>query len=259
MPMRDAVTDNIVEFDNLRHNASDSTDQRALALQDVSLTVGDTTLIEDASLSLSGNGITMIMGPNGAGKSMLLKLAHGLIAPTKGTVTWGGEPLNDAGRRTQAMVFQKPVLLRRSVVANVDFVLKARGIRDAARRNDLLDHVGLLDHARQPARLLSGGEQQRLALARALALKPKVMLLDEPTASLDPASVLKIESIVQEAHTAGTKIIFITHDPGQAGRLADDIVFVHRGRVHEHGPADLFLSRPDTQEARDFLQGRIVV
>ena len=258
MPMRDAVN-NIVELDALRQDAGDPADARALGLQNVSLAVGGKTLIEDMSLALSGDGITMIMGPNGAGKSMLLKLAHGLIAPDKGSVTWGGEPLNDAGRRAQAMVFQKPVLLRRSVAANVDFALKARGIRDAARRNDLLDHVGLLGHARQPARLLSGGEQQRLALARALALKPRVMLLDEPTASLDPASVLKIESIVQEAHAAGTRIIFVTHDPGQAGRLADDIVFVHRGRVHEHGPADMFLSRPDTAQARDFLQGRIVV
>ncbi|MBU3260751.1 ATP-binding cassette domain-containing protein [Roseovarius sp. PS-C2] len=256
--MRDAVT-NIVELDALRQDAGDPADARALGLRNVSLAVGGKTLIEDMSLALSVDGITMIMGPNGAGKSMLLKLAHGLIAPDKGSVTWGGEPLNDAGRRAQAMVFQKPVLLRRSVAANVDFALKARGIRDAARRNDLLDHVGLLGHARQPARLLSGGEQQRLALARALALKPRVMLLDEPTASLDPASVLKIESIVAEAHAAGTRIIFVTHDPGQAGRLADDIVFVHRGRVHEHGPADMFLSRPDTAQARDFLQGRIVV
>jgi tungstate transport system ATP-binding protein len=234
-------------------------DPRALALREVALNVGDKTLVGGANLSLSGEGITMIMGPNGAGKSLLLKLAHGLIPATGGQVLWGETPLDDTARRAQAMVFQKPVVLRRSVAANVDFVLKARGIRDAARRDALLDHVGLLGHARQPARLLSGGEQQRLALARALALKPKVMLLDEPKASLDPASMLKIEEIVQEAHSAGTKIIFVTHDLGQAGRLADDIVFVHRGRVHEHGPADLFLSRPETPEARDFLQGRIVV
>ncbi|NHQ73539.1 ATP-binding cassette domain-containing protein [Roseovarius gahaiensis] len=256
--MRDAV-ENILTFDAAATTAARRDDPRALTLRDVSLTVGDKALVHGANLTLNAEGITMIMGPNGAGKSLLLKLAHGLTPATGGQVLWGDTPLDDTARRTQAMVFQKPVVLRRSVAANVDFALRARGIRDAARRDALLDHVGLLGHARQPARLLSGGEQQRLALARALALKPKVMLLDEPTASLDPASVLKIEEIVQEAHSAGTKIIFVTHDPGQAGRLADDIVFVHRGRVHEHGPADLFLSRPETQEARDFLQGRIVV
>src|SRR6056297_261444 len=189
----------------------------------------------------------------------LLKLMHGLIVPSSGEVLWGGQPLSNELRRVQSMVFQKLVVLRRSVAANVDFVLKARGIRDASRRDALLAHVGLSDHARQPARLLSGGEQQRLALARALATEPKVMLMDEPTASLDPASVLKIEEIVQQAHSAGTKILFVTHDLGQAGRLADDIVFMHKGRLREYGAADLFLSRPETEEARNFLQGKIVV
>ncbi len=258
MHMRDTV-DNILAFDAPGLPPARRDDPRALTLRDVSLNVGDKALVRGANLTLGGDGVTVIMGPNGAGKSLLLKLAHGLAPATDGQVLWGDTPLDDTARRTQAMVFQKPVVLRRSVAANVDFALKARGIRDTARRDMLLDHVGLMGHARQPARLLSGGEQQRLALARALALTPKVMLLDEPTASLDPASVLKIEEIVKEAQSAGTKIIFVTHDPGQAGRLADDIVFVHRGRVHEHGPADLFLSRPETPEARDFLQGRIVV
>lgn len=258
MLMRDAV-DHILAFDAPGIPAARRDDPRALMLRNVALNVGGKALISDANLSLNAEGITMIMGPNGAGKSLLLKLAHGLTPATGGQVLWGDTPLDDTARRAQAMVFQKPVVLRRSVAANVDFALRARGIRDAARRDALLDHVGLLGQGRQPARLLSGGEQQRLALARALALNPKVMLLDEPTANLDPASVLKIEDIVQQAHADGTKIIFVTHNPGQAERLADDIVFVHRGRVHEHGPADLFLSRPETQEARDFLQGRIVV
>lgn len=258
MLMRDAV-DHILAFDAPGIPAARRDDPRALTLRNVALNVGGKALIRNANLSLNAEGITMIMGPNGAGKSLLLKLVHGLTPATGGQVLWGDIPLNDTARRTQAMVFQKPVVLRRSVAANVDFALRARGIRDAARRDALLDHVGLLGQGRQPARLLSGGEQQRLALARALALTPKVMLLDEPTANLDPASVLKIEEIVQQAHADGTKIIFVTHNPGQAARLADDIVFVHRGRVHEHGPADLFLSRPETQEARDFLQGRIVV
>lgn len=234
-------------------------DRRAATLRGLGLTLDGTPLVRDLNLALEPTGITMIMGPNGAGKSLLLKLMHGLITPSSGEVLWGGQPLSNELRRVQSMIFQKPVVLRRSVAANVDFVLKARGIRDASRRDALLAHVGLSDHARQPARLLSGGEQQRLALARALATEPKVMLMDEPTASLDPASVLKIEEIVQDAQAKGTKILFVTHDLGQAGRLADDIVFMHKGRLHEYGSADLFLSRPETEEARNFLQGRIVV
>lgn len=260
MPMRDVALDTALGADGTpvaaRHQAADG---RALETCDLCLTVDHKPLIESVNLSLSPNGITMIMGPNGAGKSLLLRLIHGLIQPSSGRVLWGGKALSDDLRREQSMVFQKPVVLRRSVAANVDFALKARGIRDARRRDALLDHVGLLDHARQPARLLSGGEQQRLALARSLATDPKILLMDEPTASLDPASVLKIEEIVQKACANGTKILFVTHDLGQAGRLADDVIFMNRGKLHEYGPADLFLSRPETQEARDFLLGRIVV
>src|SRR6056297_9559 len=260
MPMRDVAL-----HTEMSREASDAAasqmvpDIRALTTSDLSLTIDQKPLIRDVTLSLSPDGITMVMGPNGAGKSLLLRLIHGLIPPSSGRVHWSGRTLSDDLRRDQSMVFQKPVVLRRSVAANVDFALKARGVRDPARRDALLEHVGLLDHARQPARLLSGGEQQRLALARALATEPKVMLMDEPTASLDPASVLKIEEIVQDAQAKGTKILFVTHDLGQAGRLADDIVFMHKGRLHEYGSADLFLSRPETEEARNVLQGRIVV
>lgn len=260
MPMRDVALDTALGADGTaaaaRYQAADG---RALETCDLCLTVDHKPLIKNVNLSLSPNGITMIMGPNGAGKSLLLRLIHGLIQPSSGRVLWGGQGLSDDLRREQSMVFQKPVVLRRSVAANVDFALKARGIRDARRRDALLDHVGLLDHARQPARLLSGGEQQRLALARSLATDPKILLMDEPTASLDPASVLKIEEIVQKACANGTKILFVTHDLGQAGRLADDVIFMNRGKLHEYGPADLFLSRPETREARDFLLGRIVV
>jgi len=232
---------------------------RALSVRGLGLTLGGAQLIRGIDLDLAGAGITMLMGPNGAGKSVFLKLLHGLLAPTAGTVTWGGVPVSEATRRRQALVFQKPVLLRRSVAANVDFVLRTRGRRDAARRDALLDHVGLLGHAGQPARLLSGGEQQRLALARALATGPELLFLDEPTASLDPASVLKIEEIVRAAHDGGTRVVFVTHDIGQARRLAHDVVFMHRGRVVEHTPAPRFFAGPANAAARDYLDGRVVL
>ncbi|WP_306154788.1 ATP-binding cassette domain-containing protein [Roseovarius sp. MMSF_3281] len=228
-----------------------------LTVKGLRLELGGAKVLNALDLALPPAGCTMIMGPNGAGKSLLLKLLHGLMPPTSGTIDWAGTPAAQATKQ-QALVFQKPVLLRRSVAANVDFVLKTRG-KDQAERNTLLDHVGLLHKAKQPARLLSGGEAQRLALARALASDPEVLFLDEPTASLDPASVLAIEAIVKEAKARGVRIIFVTHDMGQARRMADDVVFLHGGRVIEHSPAERFFPEPQSQAARDYLNGRIVV
>ena len=223
----------------------------------MALDVNGKRLIDGIDLTLGPSGITVVMGPNGAGKSLFLRLLHGLVEPSAGEVLWDGHRLTTELRRRQALVFQKPVLLRRSVAANLDFVLRGKDGRN--RRDALLDHVGLGAHADQPARLLSGGEQQRLALARALATEPQVLLLDEPTASLDPTSVLKIEQIVREAAAQGTRIVFVTHDIGQARRLADDVVFLVAGRVAEQAPAGTFFDTPASGTARDFLAGRLVV
>jgi tungstate transport system ATP-binding protein len=230
-----------------------------LEVKDLTLEIGGKRLIDSINLSLASHTITMIMGSNGAGKSLLLRLVHGLLTPTSGDIRWGTAPLSVAIRERQAMVFQRPVLLRRSVAANIDFVLSLRGDATRESRDTLLDHVGLLDRAEQPARLLSGGEQQRLAMARALALAPEVLLLDEPTANFDPATVLKIEQIVRTAHKCGTKIIFVTHDIGQAKRLADEVVFLHNGRVIEQSQAASFLLNPNSEVAQAYLEGRIIV
>jgi tungstate transport system ATP-binding protein len=225
----------------------------------VTLEVGEKRLVDGIDLTLASHTLTVVMGPNGAGKSVLLRLLHGLLQPTSGTLRWGGAPMCEAVRRRQAMVFQRPVVLRRSVAANIDFVLGLNGQATRDRRDELLDHVGLLDFAAQPARLLSGGEQQRLALARALAVEPEVLFLDEPTASLDPSSVAKIEEIVTAALGHGTKIIFVTHDIGQAKRLADEVVFLHRGRLREHASAGRFFGNPASAAAQAYLEGRIVL
>ncbi|MBU1210786.1 MAG: ATP-binding cassette domain-containing protein [Alphaproteobacteria bacterium] len=220
---------------------------------------GGRKLINGLDLELGAQGISIVMGPNGAGKSLLLRLLHGLISPSAGQISWGAAPLSARVRQRQALVFQKPVLLRRSVGDNIDFVLRLRGRASAGRRDELLSRVGLLGLASQPARLLSGGEQQRLSLARALATEPEVLLLDEPTASLDPASVHLIEGIVVDAGRSGVRIVFVTHDIGQARRLADDVVFLHRGRVAEHSVSQDFFRTPASEAARDFLAGRIVL
>ncbi len=229
----------------------------ALSCRGLNFNAGGKALVEDISLEFYDRGITAIMGFNGAGKSLLLRLLHGLIEPAGGTVSWEGRPMDADLRARQAMVFQKPVLLRRSVAANVDFVLKARGAANHRRRDELLDHVGLAGLGARPARLLSGGEQQRLALARALACEPDVLFLDEATASLDPSSIFAIEAIVNAAAARGTKIIMITHDVGQARRLASEIVFLHAGKVAEQADADAFFAEPVSTAARAYLNGQI--
>jgi len=216
-------------------------------------------LIDRIDLRISAGPITVVMGPNGAGKSILLRLLHGLKTPTSGQVLWARQMPNERLRQRQAMVFQRPVLLRRSVAANLDFVMRLRKAGGKDRCNELLRKVGLEKQAHQNARDLSGGEQQRLALARALAMDPEVLLLDEPTASLDPASTAGIERIVGAAHRDGTKIVFVTHDIGQARRLADEVIFLHHGRVVEQAPAAVFFDQPESPAARDYLTGHIVL
>ncbi|HEX7967438.1 MAG TPA: ATP-binding cassette domain-containing protein [Stellaceae bacterium] len=232
-----------------------------LRLDRVSYAAGGVTLLSEVDLALAAGPRSIVLGPNGAGKSLLLRLCHGLLEPSSGRVAWGGGALApDMVRRQQAMVFQHPVLLRRSAAANVDYALSLRGVPRAARRlrvAEALDRVGLAALARRPARVLSGGERQRLALARAWALQPQVLFLDEPTASLDPAATRAVEEIIDAFHRAGTKIIMTTHDLGQARRLADEVVFLHRGRVLERAPASTFFAGPTSEAARAFLAGEL--
>lgn len=242
-----------------RHDDPVNMDSRhhALSCRQLGYSVERRQLIKDVNLKLSRTDITVVLGFNGAGKSLLLRLLHGMIEPTHGVVSWNGRPCNLAIRRKQAMVFQKPVLLRRSVIDNVRFVLRNYGIHDKNRAAELLEHVGLMHLAQRPARRLSGGEQQRLALGRALANEPDVLFLDEATASLDPVSVKAIEELVSDARRAGTKIILVTHDIGQAKRLAGEILFMSNGELVEHSTADEFFAQPSSSEAEAYLHGRL--
>lgn len=213
------------------------------------------TVLDNLSLVIKDPGISVIMGPNGAGKSLTLRCLHGLIKPNSGQITLGPRSVASS-QPDQAMVFQHPVLLRRTVVQNLAFAKNAASPAELAQA---LDAVNLSDRADQPARLLSGGEQQRLALARALLNQPALLLLDEATASLDPASVLLIESLIKAQRDAGTKVILISHDQGQARRLADDVIFISKGKVVEHRPADAFFAKPTSVEARAYLAGEIII
>lgn len=231
-----------------------------LDLDEVCYTAGERTLLSNVSLRLDAGTRTVILGPNGAGKSLLLRLCHGLLAPSSGTIRWGGTAEGGEIRR-QAMVFQRPVLLRRSVLSNIRYVLALHGVswrRRGAQAMEALERFGLAHLAQRPARVLSGGEQQRLALARAWATRPDVLFLDEPTSSLDPAATLSVEMAVQEFHRTGTKIVMTTHDLGQARRLADDVVFLSHGRLVERAPAAEFFKGPRSSLARAFLAGELI-
>jgi tungstate transport system ATP-binding protein len=229
-----------------------------IVLHDISVSTGHVTILDHASIGFSRGAPTVMIGPNGSGKSTLIRIAMGLIAPTAGRVTWGG--LAETNGSRLAMVFQRPVMLRRTVAANVAYALASggRAVRPIHIR-ELLQRVGLADLADRPARRLSGGEQQRLALARALAREPEVLFLDEPTANLDPASTRAVEDIVSAVASSGVKIVMATHDLGQARRLAGDVVFLARGRVVEHTPADRFFTGSMTPEATAFLRGDLVI
>ncbi|MFH0944456.1 MAG: ATP-binding cassette domain-containing protein [Planctomycetota bacterium] len=228
-----------------------------LRVEHLSYAVGGRMLIDDLDLVFCSDKITVLLGPNGAGKSLTLRLLHGLLGPTTGRVTWPGDRRI---RNRQAFVFQRPVLLRCSVRANVEFALACRQVRRPQRKvraTQALERVGLLEQADQPARTLSVGEQQRLALARSWALDPDVIFLDEPTASLDPAAVGQVEEIIQAICDGGARVVMATHDLQQARRLAREICFLHRGRLIESSGSDVFFNEPRTAEAAAFLRSEL--
>lgn len=220
-----------------------------------------TRLLHAINLMLKHEQRTVIIGPNGAGKSLLLRLCHGLLNPTYGEIVWHGAGTRDQPIRHQTMVFQRPVMLRRSARANITHALKLRDVSRPERHeraDAALALAGLSAMADHPARLMSGGEQQRLALARAWVTKPDVLFLDEPTASLDPAATRTVEKLIDRFHVAGMKIVMATHDMGQARRLADEIVFLNKGHLLEHGPAKQFFDHPNTMEGRAFITGDLL-
>lgn len=229
-----------------------------LRLECVDYVVGGKPLLCDIDFSVTPGRRHVVLGPNGAGKSLLLRLCHGLIEPTAGRRRWCNGVSRPEG---QAMVLQRPVLLRRSVAANLDYPLALGGLCRPERRRKIsraLERFGLTALADRPARLLSGGEQQRLALARAWSTEPEVLFLDEPSAALDPSATRTIEAMIESFSADGITIVMTTHDLGQARRLADEVAFLHCGRLLEQGPAERFFNDPLTLEARAFLAGDLV-
>jgi tungstate transport system ATP-binding protein len=219
--------------------------------------LGGHTALDRVDFHLDGRTRIAVLGANGAGKSVMLRALHGLIAPTEGAVLWAGSLERPSD---QAMVFQRPVMLRRSALANVEYALAMNGVHGGERHErarEAIARVGLSTISGRSARVLSGGEQQRLALARAWALRPSVIFLDEPTASLDPAAAAEIERLIGEIHASGTAIVLTTHHLGLARRVADEIVFLHQGRLTEKTAAERFFANPQSPEAAQFLKGEL--
>ncbi|MDC0989532.1 ATP-binding cassette domain-containing protein [Rhodospirillales bacterium] len=231
-----------------------------LDLKNVSHSINGMRYIKDITLQLRTNINTMILGPNGAGKSLFLRICHGLITPSQGEVKFLG-PSGAQPKKYQAMVFQKPVMLQRSVIGNMEFALKSQKIpknRMVSIIEETLEATGLSRLAKVSARELSTGEQQRLAIGRAWSLKPEILFLDEPTANLDPAATHVVEKIISEIKKSGTTIVMATHDLGQAKRLADNILFLYRGRVLENSSVETFFSGPKNDLAQSFLRGELL-
>lgn len=225
-----------------------------LSVTDLTFEAGGTRLIDRVSFTLSSGEPVAIIGPNGAGKSLLLRLCHGLLTPSAGRIVWA----HQATVKNHAMVFQKPVMLRRSARANFRHAVAAAGTLQARSAQDALERFGLGGIADRPARLLSGGEQQRLAIARAWALSPQVLFLDEPTSQLDPGATRQVEEMLSQLIAEGVTLIFATHDLGQARRLSRRVLFLNRGRLVEDAPSDAFFASPASAEARAFLAGDLI-
>jgi len=228
-----------------------------IVFRNLTFSIDEKKILSRLNLSIKSTSITVIMGPNGAGKSILLKLINGILEPSSGAILWNGNKIISDIKRKQALIFQKPILLRRSVISNLDFIEGLTGKSCNIIKDDLLSLVGLLDQKKQPAKLLSLGEQQRLSLVRSLLLKPSLILLDEPTANLDPATTKIIENIIVTSKQFGIKIIFVTHNVLQAKRLADEVVFIDNGELVEHSNVDNFFSKPKSKIVKNYIEGKL--
>ena len=231
-----------------------------LRVTDVKINIKSKRLLGPINLEIEQNGISILLGANGSGKTTLLEALHGLRKLSAGKVEWNIS--NSQAAAEQAFVFQSPIMLRRTVAENLAFPLKVRRLSKLTTTTEVMmwaKKIGLEDKIKQQAMLLSGGEMQAIAVARALITKPKMLFLDEPTASLDGATKKAIEDILISASSNGTKILMSTHDLGQLKRLARDIIFLHNGIVEAHCSKEEFLTKPPSKAAKQFLAGDIVL
>ena len=232
---------------------------KALTLQQAEVSRNGKRLLGPLDFTLGSQGVSAILGHNGAGKSLFLQVCHGQFATSEGEVLWNGLPAAST-RNCRSFMFQNTPLMRRSVAANVEFPLIAQGIAKperVVRVREALEKARLAHRFATPAASLSGGEKQRMALARALVTRPQVIMLDEPSASLDPASTKELEANIKEIAASGVKVLIATHDLMQARRLADDVLVFGDGTLLEQNDAKDFFEQSHSGAVADFLEGRL--
>ena len=217
--------------------------------------------VDDITFNAEGGKIIVLIGVNGAGKTTLLRILAGLDKPDKGNILFNNQTISDKELRyIGTLVFQRTAMFSRSVYDNLAFGLKLRGKKDPEIREkitEVLHSVGLKDFEKRKAKKTSGGEQQRIALARAFLLEPKILLLDEPTANLDPNSAIIIEKAIVARKKADNIIIMATHNLSQAKRLGDEIVHIHGGKIVEHANPIEFFEKPQNEITRRFINGEL--
>ena len=236
------------------------------SLQNLTKAYNGRKVLDLNGLQIQKGEVLGLVGPSGAGKSTLLRLLNFLERPTSGVLSFQGQTLQNGVemplefRRRVTTVFQRPMLLNRTVYENVAFGLQLRGLRDTREKiMAALEQVGLANLAAQRARTLSGGEAQRVVLARAMVLNPEVLLLDEPTANLDPYNVGQIEEIVRQLNRQhGMTLVLVTHNVFQAHRLAGRVGFMLDGRLIEIAPTEQFFSQPADERTAAFVRGEMV-
>ena len=242
-----------------KKNSDNTHNLTPIRFTDLSIVLGQRTILDKVNCKIKSNSITAVLGPNGAGKSVFLQTINGLVSVLRGSVSFNLIENNEEIRKQQAMVFQTPVLLRRTVIANMEFVSNLHNKEGTLFLKKILKKVGLEGYDKKSARLLSGGEKQRLSMARALTVKPNLLLLDEPTANLDPYSLNLIENLILEENSNGKTVIFTTHDMAQAKRLATDVIFLNKGKVIEQTVSKVFFKSPKTLDAQKYINGEILI
>lgn len=218
--------------------------------------------MDQAAIDDESGRCSVIVGPNGAGKSVLVKILCALQRPDSGHVNWAGAQPSAAMRHRVGLMLQHPVLLRRSALANLVYALRLTGLdrkNSRMRARDALEQAGLANVADVPAQKLSGGEQQRVALLRALLLKPDILFLDEATSNVDPASTRVIELQLQQAMSQGLHVVMVSHDQGQVRRMAHEVVLLHKGRLIEQADAQLFFQHPVTELTQRWIEGELLL
>ena len=225
-----------------------------LTVNNLNLNIGNKSLLKNLSFEILNKKITVIMGPNGSGKSLCLKLIGGLLKPTSGFIIFNN-------KQVIGYVPQNVVFLRRNVYQNLTYSLKIISLSKniiQRRVSEIIDICDISHLFEISARKLSVGQQQLIAILRALIMKPKLLLLDEPCSNLDPHFTKIIEDILKQAKKDGMKIILVTHDLNQAKRLSDDIIFIHKGNIYEHTQRKEFFIKPLSQQAKDYIKGRLI-